>query len=282
MAIFTEDTKGPLGSISPQNATDASPLGRVEPLLSPELLTSRFLFGIPLVSATRNPITERYDVMTPEMLKDIILGAVNRVEQDTGIDIFPVTRTEKHPWDSNDYQSFGYLRVLHAPIQQLHKLSVTPSNGYDIFVTPLDWVESANFIYGQINIVPMTIASMGGALMAPTQTAGGAQFLNILGMRGWIPAFWQVEYTSGFEEGKIPRVVNDLIGIYAAIEILGQLAASNRQSSFSLSLDGMSQSVATPGPQVYAERLQKLEEQKVVILNKLKAKFGKKLFSSTI
>lgn len=281
MSVF-QGPKPPVGSIYPHNAVEASPLGRMEPLITPEQLRNRFLFGIPLVSSSKDPTTGRHAVMTDDIIKDIILGAVDKVEQHTGINIYPVLRHEKHPFDRYDWNSFGHFMVKHPPILELRKVSVTPSNGTDIYIVPLDWVESANFVTGQINIVPMTIANIGGVYVAPTQTAGGAQFFNILGMQGWIPAFWQIDYVSGFEEGKIPRVVNDLIGIYAAIEILGQLSTTNRQSNYALGIDGLNQSVATPGVQVYSERVAKLEEQKVVAINNLKKLFNKKIFVGVI
>lgn len=284
MAIFTDDTKGPLGSVHPTNAVDGSPLGRLEPLLTPEQLTRRFLFGIPLVSASRNPITERYDVMTEEHLQDFIISAVNRVESDLGVDVYPVTRDERHPYDGALFNSYMYFRVERPPIQRLHKLAVTPSTGHDLFVVPLGWVDRGHFLKGQINIIPMATHAVGLGDYMPV-SPGGAHFIQILGRGGgWLPSFFTINYTSGFvdEAGRVPRILNDLIGIYAAIEALDNLGATNRQAAFSLSLDGMSQSVNTPGVQVYAQRIQKLEEQKVVILNKLKAKLGTKLFSGTL
>lgn len=274
--------KDALGSIYPVNAVEGTPIERVEPLLTPDLLKSRHLFGIPLVSATKNPITGQYDVLQDHHLTDYITGAVSRVEEALSINIFPVRREEKHPWDKHNWDAFGHLKVQHAPIQKLYKLSVTPSNGIDIYIVPLDWVEASYFAYGQINIVPLTIANIGGIYMAPSASQGGAQFLNILGMRGWIPAFWQVEYVSGFEEGKIPRTVNELVGIFAAIRTLEQLAATNRQQSFSLSIDGMSQSVSTPGVEVYSRRLEQLEREKATITNKLKAMYRKKMFVGVV
>lgn len=277
--------KEAIGEVYPKDAIDYSPLGRLEPLITPKEVISRFLFGIPLVSATRDPVTGKYAYMDDETLKDYIDSAVADVEEEVGVDIYPVKRREKHPFDINLYNSFGHLVVERAPILRVEKLSVTPSNGQDIFILPLEWLENAHFAKGQISIVPMTIASIGGAIMSPVQHAGasgGAAFINILGMKGWIPAFWQVEYVAGFPEGKIPRLVNDLIGINAAIMALGTLAATNRQGSYSLSIDGMGQSGSTPGPQVYDSRIQMLREQHHKMVSKLKARFGRKMFVGTI
>jgi len=277
-------SKGMLGEVSPENAIAGSPLGRLGPLITPDELKSHKLFGIPLVSATKNPLTNRYDVMSDDLLAEFIDIAVSKVEEDIQIRIYPVQIREKHPFDRNLWEAFGHINTAEFPILSLEKFSVTPSNGYDIFVIPPEWIEPANFLRGQINIVPMTIASVGGALISPVQSGagGGAAFINIMGMRGWVPAFWQVEYTAGFAEGKIPKLINDLIGIYAAIDVLGNLSATNRQGNYSLSIDGLSQSASTPGPQVYAARIQELEAERVRIVNRIKARFGKKLFVSSI
>lgn len=270
--------KEALGEVAVDNGIDYSPLGRLEPLVTPQQIRSRLLWGLPLVSSTKDPITNRYAVMTDDEINDFILSAVVKVESDIGIDIYPVRRLEKHPFDVNLYQSFGHLVTKHSPILTVNALTVTPSNGRDIFRLPLEWLENANFVRGQINIVPMTIAAIGGNIMSPVQSGGGAAFLHILGMRGWIPAFWQVDYVAGFNEGKIPRYVNDLIGIRAALDILGTMGATNKQSSYSLSLDGLGQSASTPGPQVYSVRLEQLERERMAMTAKLKSKFGRKFF----
>lgn len=281
MADYTTSKPALGGQFPGGDVIDAHPWGRVEPLVKPDQVTSRYLFGVPLVSATMDPITKMRAVMTPEVIQDIIQGAVSRVELDTGLDIFPVQRQEKHGFDRQLYDSFGYMRTHHQPIASVEKLSVTPSNQVDVYNVPLDWLEAGNFYRGQVNIVPLTIAFQGGGFV-PSQSAGGAAFLSILGAKNWIPAYWQLVYTTGFPDGRIPRMLNDLISIYAAIDILGMLGATNRNASHSLGIDGMSQSISSAGPEVYASRIQKLEEQRVAMLNKMKAKSGKKFLVSNV
>jgi len=253
----------------------------LEPLITPEQLKARFLFGIPLVSRLQDPLTKKFQVYNEEMISDIIEGAVETAEQEAKIDIFPVKRREKHPFDRNLYESFGYMQLEHRPIHFIDKLSVTPSNNIDVFDVPLTWVEPAYLIRGQINIVPLTISFLNGGFV-PTQGAGGAAFLSILGNKAWIPAYWQVEYTSGFKDGHLPRIVNELIGCIAAQEILSQLAATFRVTSHSLGIDAMSQSVSGPGPQIFALRMKELDEKRTRIVKKLKAAYGQKIFSSSV
>lgn len=280
MADYTNSKKN-AGSVYPENAIDTA-RQQAEPLITPELLRQRFLFGIPMVSALKDPLTGKSQVMTDDMLYDYIESAANQAELELKIDIFPVKRREKQPFDLNLYNSFGYFQLTHRPCTSVDKLSVTPSNELDVYVVPNDWVEGAFLHRGQVNIVPLTVAFVQGTYI-PQQSAGGAAFLQILGNKAWIPAWWQIEYTSGFLDGMLPRVVNDYIGCTAAIDILSSLAVTYaRSNSHSLGIDGLSQSVSTPGPQIFQIRLGELEEKRKRIEKKLKAIFGFKIFSGTL
>lgn len=280
MADYTNSRSG-VGSPFPENAIDTARL-QVEPLLTVDLLKTRHLFGVPLVSAQKDPLTGKAQVMTDEMLSDYIEGAVAQAELELKIDIFPVKRREKQPFDINLYNSFGYFQLSHRPCTSVDKLSVTPSNQLDVYVVPNDWVEGAYLHRGQVNIIPLTVAFVQGTYI-PQQSSAGAAFLQILGNKAWIPAWWQIEYTSGFKDGMVPRVINEYIGCVAAIEVLSQLALTYaRASSHSLGIDGLSQSVSTPGPQIFKVRMDELEEKKKNIMKKVKAIFGFKIFSGTL
>lgn len=280
MADYTNSRKGS-GAPYPENAIETA-RQQVEPLITPDLLKSRHLFGVPLVSAMKDPLTGKQQVMTDDMLADYIEGAVSQAELELKIDIFPVKRQEKQPFDINLYNSFGYFQLSHRPATSVDKLSVTPSNQMDVYVVPNDWVEGAYLHRGQVNIVPLTVAFVQGTYI-PQQSSGGAAFLQILGNKAWIPAWWQIEYTSGFPDGMVPRVVNDYVGTVAALEVLSQLALTYaRSNSHSLGIDGLSQSVSTPGPQIFKVRMDELEAKKLALTKKLKAIYGFKIFSGTL
>jgi hypothetical protein len=275
------DGKPSLGAVWPENATDTA-YGRLEPLISPTQLRTRHLFGIPLVSQMRDPLTNKAMVMTDTMLQDFIDEALQTAELEAHIDIAPVQRDERHPFDRNLYEQFGYMQLHHKPCSHIEKLSVTPSNNIDVYSVPLDWVNTGYLIRGQINIVPLTIAFPNGGFI-PSQSAGGALFLSIMGQRAWLPSFWQVRYTSGFKDGLVPRVINKLIGTIAALNILSQLAATHaRSSSHSLGIDGVSQSVSTPGPQLFSVRIGELEADKKMLIGKIKSFTNNKFLIGTL
>lgn len=279
MADYTNSKPGP--TVYPENAKETEH-SRLEPILGPEELKNRHLWGIPLVSQMIDPATGRNYVMTPEMVQDIIEGAVNQAETELNIDIWPVRRAEKQAFDRNTYESFGYMQLEKRPVSSLDKISVTPANGIDVYSVPLEWVEVGLLVRGQVNIIPMTASFIQGG-MVPTQSGGASFYYSVLNQTRWIPAYWLVEYTSGFKDGMVPRILNDLIGTIAAQEILSQLATTYaRSSSHSLGIDGLSQSVSTPGPNLFQPRMEDLENKKKRLLGKVKAMFGRKLFSSHV
>lgn len=274
-------SKFTLGQLVPENAI-ASIWGRLEPLLTAEQLRTRHLFGIPLVSRTKDPITGKPMVMTDDLLKDMILRAVSLTETEGGFDIFPVKYREKTAFDRNAFDSFGYMELKRRPISSVDRLSVTPSNQVDVYQVPQDWIEASGFQRGQVNIVPLTIAFTNGGFI-PSQSAGGAAFLSILGAKGWIPGYWQIEYTTGFPDGMLPRELNELVGVVAAIETLSALATTDADAnSRSIGIDGMSQSVSSMGPQKYQTRIEVLMQKKQMLIDKFKSKFALKMFSSNI
>lgn len=275
------DTKSVIGSPYPENGVEAE-WSDLEPILGPKELKERFLFGIPLVSRIKDPRTGQAEAMTDEQLKTYIEGALRKAEAEAHIDISPVRRKEKHPFDMNHYRSFGYFVTKHKPATRLLDFTVAPSNGSTIFRMPMQWIETANMARGQINVIPMTAAWIPGGYLS-TDPAGATMFLLLMGNRSWLPAFWQIDYISGFPDTMVPRYINDLIGTIAAMEILSMLAATYAQvQSHSLSIDGLGQSVSTPGPQVFKPRIDDLKEERVKIAKKLKKKFGQALFSGTL
>jgi hypothetical protein len=272
------DAKRGIGSLYPEFAIDGEPFSRVEPLITPEQLKSRFLFGIPLVSAQVNPNTGLRDEMTDEMINDIIIGAVNAAEIKLRISIFPVQRRERQEFDYHYFQSYMHFRTEHSPIMSVDSLSIETANNTTIYTTPEEWIETGGFIKGQVNIVPLAVA-LPAASYFPNPLTSNQVYLGGMHGRGWVPYFWTMVYTTGFEHGRMPRILNDMIGAIAATEILGQLGATRSENSSSLGIDGLSQSVSTVGPQVYLSRIEALQGKIEETVKKLKNIFGRSNFA---
>lgn len=278
MADYSDSKK--TGALYPSNAAQTV-LGRLEPLLTPEQLKSRFLKGISMVLKIKNPETGQPFTITDDELKDYIQKAADRAENETGLTLFPTKYKEKLPFQKQDYEQFGYFQLPNRPIASIDALTVRLSDGSDVFVFPLEWIEVANLIWGQLNILPLAFEGIqGGTGIVGGATAsnpggGTAVFFNSLWNRPWVSALFGVEYTTGFPDGLLPEYVNELIGTIAAMRVLSQIAAAYAGStSVSLGLDGMSQSIGTPGPQRYQVRMQELADDKKVMIKKLKKLFG--------
>lgn len=277
------DSKSGLGAVYLDHAVDSVLFARTEPLITPELLKQRFLFGVSLESPFVDPITKKKPVLTDAALKDYIIRAVNLAEIEVGMVIFPTQFAEKHAYDKPEYDCFGYFRLDHRPICSIESLTINLSNNSDLFKIPNEWIETAYLLRGQINIIPLAVAVVTAGNFSGVVPNAGAAFLTFLQKTAWVPAYWKAVYTAGFPNGQIPVVVNELIGVLAAMDILSQLAAVNaRVTSTSLGIDGMSQSVGTPGPNLYTVRLDDLRMRKDGLVRKLKAYLGLSFFANNL
>ena len=255
----------------PVHAKDTSGLlTRVEPFLTAEKLRRRFLKGIPLDLPDGSSFTD-------DDLKDKIMLAMNEAEMLIGQVIERTRFEDKLAFDRNLYKQFVHVQTLKSPILSVEEFAIYSANGENLFTIPTEWVETGNFHKGQINIVPF-LASYSGNLVTGTVSNAGIAFLATLESVKWVPAYWQVTYVAGLckEDGTVPVIVNQLIGAIAAIEILGLLGPLNPYTSVSLSQDGIGQSTAGPGPQVYITRMQQLEAQRDELIRKLKNTFNSK------
>jgi len=284
----TETTTGKTmpagGEMLPEGKIDSS-WDRTEPLITAERLRSQHLFGIPLVSAIKDPITGRYAVMTDELINDMIVQAVSLAEADTGMNIFATSIVERVEYDYNLFKQLGYMQLKSRPVSSIESVEVVTANEESVMTIPLSWIDTSYITRGQLNIVPLTLITSGVATTPGTtsQGAGVSFLLAILGQRTNIPAFFSVTLTSGWADNRIPRIVNQLIGVVAAMEVLSMLGATYaRSSSHSLGVDGLSQSVAGLGPALFQSRLEDLQLKRKSLIAKVKRIGGLLLFSSNV
>lgn len=276
-------TKDAVGGVFPVDGGDST-WARTEPLITPEDLVDTYLFGIQLVSGMPDPDTGRRKRLTSPIIQKIIDKAVSKAEAETGLTIFPQQIKEKKPWDRQEYDSFGYFQLQKRPVASVQKVAVNLSNNQDIYEAPLDWVETGQLQWGQLNIIPLTIALTSGNPVAIPTTAGGALLLSIFqGKSQWVASFWEITYVAGFPDAQLPKIVNELIGTIAAQDICSQLAATyGKSQGTSLSLDGISQSVSTPGPEIFTKRGKDLADERKLLVGKIKNLYHLKFFSNNV
>jgi hypothetical protein len=245
----------------PADAKEVSNLTqRIEPIITPELLVSRYLHGIDMTS------------YNSDELKDQIVVAIQEIEIMTGLHVDKVQMQERIPYDSQLYKNFIHIKVNHKPVLSVEMIRVMSTNRQEIYRLPLEWVESGFFHKGQINVLPILSVFGSSGTIVNGVPSGALIFLQGQTNYPWLPAFWEIEYTTGVchKEGHVPVLFNSIIGMTAAINILGNLGANNIYNSQSLSQDGISQSSASAGTRIYEPRIQQLTEQREKILQQLK------------
>lgn len=275
----------------PQNSTNVgSGFTRVEQWMTVERLKNEFLFGIPLVS----PITQQ--VLPDPVIKNIIAKAAARIELECNIDVFPVVRVVRQPYDRVKMtQGFNQIDTGVRSIRELLEVSIRAANSYTIqnnveryndpanqegtvlYNFPLEWIDPSLLRKGLIHFVPLQSAANG---LIPGGLIGGtsAPLFQVLTQLSNIPGYFFVRYASGWEENSIPSIVNDLIGTYAAMEILSMLGPTNKWSSQSIGIDGASQGVSGPGNQIFALRMQELAQKAENLKDLIKSRFSNKIF----
>jgi hypothetical protein len=288
-----KDAKKGTASVFPDGALDAA-IGqpRVEAFLTPTLFKKRFFFGIPL----KSPITK--ESLSDEDLQDFINRGANQLEMDARISVFPVLHRARLPFDPNLYYQYIYVEFPYKPIQKVLRLAIVsasykdtdPNNvnaqyptGAQIFPIPNDWIEMGNARKGRLNVIPINPAFTAISTSEAVRANGDA-VLAFIGQLGWVPAYWTVEAMCGFcsEDGRIPQIVNEAIGLAAAIKLIDNLYPLFRVTSQSLSLDGMGQSNSDQLQQLLKQKRDDYERMYGNLVEKFKAYVGSKLFSTNV
>lgn len=265
---------------------------RLEPIITPDLLKERFLFGIPLIA----PQTQ--EKFTVKMFRDCIKRAISLAELDIKASIMPTIARERLPFDPAMYNKNMYFEIPVKPIQKIIRLSICSASyrgtgepnesaqypsGNELYQIPNDWIDMAHASYGKIFINPLSpafanIGSSQGSMI------NGAVTLQYLNFGSWLPAFWTCEFLHGLgdELGNVPVVVNELVGQKAAILTLDNLIPLYRTASQSLGIDGLSQSVNDLGHQLLTNKRQNLVESYAASVKTVKQKIGQSFFVSNI
>ena len=259
----------------PVNCHKSSNLfGRVEPLVTPDQLKSRYLKKIDMSE------------FTDEDLKDQINLAQNEFELMTGLDLVQTQYQQRLAFDRDLYRSFIYVKLEKRMIQSVEDMSVMSSNGENIYRVPPSWLEMGNAHKGQINLIPLLTVFAGQSVSSLQQvpSAGGLVFLTAVNNLQWLPAFWTIKYTSGLSksDGQVPIIANDVVGMTAAIFLLGLKQAQNKYNSTSIGQDGISQSSGSAGTQVYQPQIDLLTMRRDKMIEKIKARFSSKYWLSNI
>lgn len=204
-------------------------------ILTVQQLKDIYLFGVNL--------TDDNAVPYPDSVFELgIRAAIDHVEREVGINIRKTVVThERYDYYRRDYQEWVTLQLRKTPVISVEAMRVMwPSDTLVMTFDP-SWLRLRPS--GQLNVVPMA-----GTLSQVLLTVGGSFLPFIAVGRDWVPDIFDIDYTCGFEEGQVPPLVRDAVGMYASfapLNLAGDLIAGAGIASQSLSMDGLSQSIST-------------------------------------
>lgn len=217
-------------------------------------LKQRYLFGLDLTDDAGNEFPDA-------AYQHYILTAIRWLEHELDISILPTTFREQHDYYSNDYNSYSFIALDQYPVLEMESLRVQYPSGQAIVEWPREWWR-LNREEGHLQIVPTA-----GTLTNVLVGQGGSFLPAIYGGLSYLPQLFEVVYTAGFEDGRVPRNIIDVIGMFASLgpfNIFGDLIAGAGIANTSLSLDGLSQTIGTTSSATnagYGARIKQYLEQ---------------------
>lgn len=273
MAVDYSDSKGFGTNTYPVESQETSNLlRRCEPLVTPEQIKSRYMKGIDLSKYSEDEFKQEIEL------------AINEFELMTNLTVNRVTYKERLPFDRSLYQHFVFMKLSNGPVKSIQEVAIQSSNGENIYTLPPTWIEMGFAHKRQINLIPILSIFGASGLKDGQASNAGLIFIQAVNNFSWLPAFFTVTYTSGLsnKDGEIPIVVNDVIGMMAASEILKSSQANITFNSTAISQDGISQSASGPGPLTYQKWIEQLDARKDRMMAKIMAEFHQKYFLTNI
>lgn len=219
----------------PPNSVSTAGFSRAEAMLTPEQLKARYMFGIDLTDANGNAIPD-------EVYQHHINAAVSYIEHKLDIIIFPTRIVDKHDYRSIDYQEFNFLQLKKRPIMDVNTLKAKFPNNRELVDFPKQW-----FVIEK-EAAQVQLAPVEGTFNSLVITQGGSYIPLIFGSKDHWPHMFEVDYTAGFCNDQIPVILNELIGLQAAIsmfEIVGDIVLGTPIASENVNMDGAGVGKAT-------------------------------------
>lgn len=227
----------------PFSASGSQPFSRTEPMLTVKQLKERYLFGIDLTDKKGN-------VLPDEVMQHQINAAVSYLEHALDLIISPVTITgEQYDYRAVDYSNFNFIQLKKRPGIEVLEIKAQFPNRSDLVTYPKEWYVLEKEA-SQVQLSPVE-GSFSGLIV----TQGGSYVPLIYGTRDYWPHLFSITYRAGFCDDQIPVIINEMIGLQAAIkifEILGDLLYGPGLSSDNVSIDGASVSKGLAASGIYS------------------------------
>jgi len=212
---------------------------RTGPLITVTRLKQDYLYGLEFKNKAQIELPN-------QAFQTYINNAVSMVEHYLDISITKQNIQENSDYRLNEYADWGFFSVDNYPVIKINKLDLIffrDENGDPevIQTIPGNWIR----IQEHDGIVRLIPNARFPASLQIGQT--GNYFPEILRTE-MVPHLWRFDYDYGFEDGKIPVLLNQAIAYAAAIQALivgGNLVLGAGIAGSSISLDALSQSIQT-------------------------------------
>jgi hypothetical protein len=216
----------------PQQGEGDSALG----IITVEEIKQNYLFGLDLTNDKDDPL--------PNALYEFFIkSAVSWLEHRLDLPLRPKRiEAEAHDFIKEDYDKYIALFLDQYPVIDVEDVRLVLPGEQVVQVFEREWFQLEKEM-GQLHLVPGT-GTAGSILLGAT----GAWIPYIYGANKFIPRAFRITYTAGFESGKVPAVLKDMVGkvaSYGPLNILGDLIAGAGIANLSLSIDGLSQTIGT-------------------------------------
>lgn len=206
-------------------------------------IISRYLYGVPLCNHQGQDITN-------SDIENKIKVAQSQVENMLYIKLKEQIIRESSNFVREEWNQYGYVQTSYNVKEPL--LLEGYYNQIKQIAYPTGWLNvrrevssvdtDKEVLFRTIHIVPS--GSTGNPQVQGVTYNGATPFAMFMGLQ-WIPNYWYSTYITGFK--RVPDEIVDFIGKLVAIQLLvplGEVYKGVGMSSYSISLDGLSQSTS--------------------------------------
>jgi len=156
-----------------------------------------------------------------------------------------ISIVDKLDFKSIEYMQWMYLQLNIYPITSVQEVNLKWGADELVIAFPSTWFKVWHRT-GQIQLLP-SLATINSLLFAQIGLVS-----PLLNRNSYFPQMLEVKYNAGLatDANNVPSLINQIIGLYAAINVLSIIGSIGvgpypGVSNMSLSLDGMSQNVGT-------------------------------------
>lgn len=207
-------------------------------------LLALYLYGI---NIRANDGTE----MDKETVTFYIKAAQKEVENYLNIKMSPTLIGESVGYYRTDYHGKFPIFQTKYPVKEAHTI-IGMLNSVNQIVYPSEWIkvhrDEPDGDYPKfVALIPTGSANS----VTGSQDVVLSGMMTNIGLQRWkhIPEYWDIQYTTGYGAENMPMDVVNIIGKFASLgifNVLGDIALGQAAlASYSLSIDGLSQSIST-------------------------------------